>query len=329
MNLTIIREEELRQCIELDMEVVDAIKESFRRLALGDAMVPPVLSVELPERRGELDVKTAVLRGLDSFAVKIASGFFDNEKDDLPVASGMMILVSSVTGFPKAILVDNGYLTQVRTGAAGALAADNLARTDIKTIGIIGAGLQGRYQARALQLVRDFQRLLIFDILEEKVKRYAEEMRADLGVDIEVMEDVETLVRDSDIVVTTTPSRKAYLRADWLHPGLHITAMGADMEEKQELFPEVFGQADVIACDLKSQCFVRGELHHSLKEGIISQATPIVELGDMISGKSVGRRSNDQITICDLTGVGIQDTAIARLAFEKARVAGLGMDIDV
>lgn len=329
MSLIIVREDELRQCIELDAEVVGAVKEDFRRLALGDASVPPVLSVEVPERRGELDVKTAVIRELDSFAIKIASGFFDNEKDDLPVTSGMMILVSSITGFPRAILLDNGYLTQVRTGAAGAIAAEHLARADIRTVGIIGAGLQGRYQARAVRLVRGFQRILVFDIGEGKAERYVQEMGPSLNVDVEVVGDVGELVKNSDVVVTTTPSRKPYLRPDWLHPGLHITAMGADMEEKQELFPEVIGRADIIACDLKSQCFARGELHHALEADMITRTTPIVELGDMILGRRMGREKNEQITVCDLTGVGIQDTAIAVLAFERAMAAGLGMKIDV
>lgn len=329
MDITIVREEELRQCINLDNEVISAVEQGFARLSHGEAQVPPVLSVEVPERRGELDVKTAVIRGIDSFAIKIASGFFDNVKEDLPIASGMMVLVSSITGYPRAVLFDNGYLTQVRTGAAGAIAAEYLARREIGIVGIIGAGLQGRYQAMAMSLVRQFHRLLIFDIREGTANRYAQEMAPVLDLDIEVSRDVGTLVKESDVVVTTTPSRKAYLRPEWLHPGLHITAMGADMEEKQELFPGVFGHADIISCDLKSQCLVRGELHHALDEGVITLETPVHELGEIILGREVGREDDQQITVCDLTGVGVQDTAIARLAYEKAKAAGLGMDINV
>jgi ornithine cyclodeaminase len=142
-------------------------------------------------------------------------------------------------------------------------------------------------------------------------------------------EDAEAVVRGSDIVVTTTPSRDPYLKAEWLHPGLHITAMGSDGEEKQELYADVLRHADLLVCDLKSQCFRLGELHHGLEEGIISQDDEIIELGELTSGRKPGRRHDEEITICDLTGVGVQDTAIALLAYRKAVEKGFGIQIEV
>jgi len=228
------------------------------------------------------------------------------------------------TGFPQAVLLDNGYLTDVRTGAAGALAARHLAGNAIETVGVVGSGVQARYQVRGIALVRSFRRLLVYGIVPEQVESYVEEMQAELEVEVLSTRSAEQVVRESDVVVTTTPSREPLLRADWLHPGVHITAMGSDGEGKQELFPRVFERADLIACDRKSQCFRLGELQHALAEGVVSTESPIVELGELTLGRHPGRESNDQITVCDLTGVGVQDTSIARLAFEKALQKGLG-----
>jgi len=129
--------------------------------------------------------------------------------------------------------------------------------------------------------------------------------------------------------VTTTPSREPYLKAEWLHPGLHITCMGSDAEHKQELYADVFGHADRLVCDRKSQCFRLGELHHALEAGVISEQSQIAELGELTSGRISGRQRDDEITICDLTGVGVQDTAIALLAYERALGKGLGIGIEV
>jgi len=247
----------------------------------------------------------------------------------LPTGSGMMVIVSARTGIPEAALLDNGYLTDVRTGAAGALAAHHLARKEIETAGVIGSGTQARYQMMGLKQVRDFRRLMIYGIIPDQVEQYADEMAPVLGVEIVKAEDAETVVRSSDVVVTATPSREPYLKAEWLHPGLHITAMGSDSEEKQELHADVLGRADLLVCDSKRECFRLGELHHGLEEGIISQDDEITELGELTSGRKPGRGSDEEITICDLTGVGVQDTAIALLACRKAMEKGLGLQIQV
>lgn len=328
MKITILTESELRQCVALDQETLEAVAEGFSYLSKGKATVPPIMRIPVPENRGEVDVKSAYIRGPESFAVKIASGFSKNTDLGLQKNSGMMILISSQTGFPEAVLLDNGYLTQVRTGAAGALAADFLARQNVETVGVIGSGTQARYQLRALKLVREFVRLLVYGIVSEEVECYAEEMSALLDVEVVIAGKAEMVVRESDAVVTTTPSREPYLKAEWLHPGLHITAMGADGEDKQELFPDVFRNVDILACDLKAQCFRLGELHHGLDAGILSEDQPIVELGDMTCGRKSGRRLDEEITFCDLTGVGVQDTKIALLAYQNAMQRGLGTQID-
>lgn len=329
MKVTILTEAEIRKCVGLDQEAIAVVEGGFTHLADGEVTIPPIMRIDIPENKGEVDVKTAYVRGLDSFAIKIASGFYENYLLGLPSGSGMMVIVSAKIGVPEALLLDNGYLTNVRTGAAGAVAASFLARERIDTAGVIGSGAQARYQMMALKLVRDFRRLMVYSRDPEHVEQYASEMAPLLGVEIVKAEGAETVVRGSDIVVTTTPSRHPYLKAEWLHPGLHITAMGSDAEEKQELYADVLRRADLLVCDLKSQCFRLGELHHGLEEGIISQDDEISELGELTSGRKPGRRSDEEITICDLTGVGVQDTAIALLAYRKAMEKGLGLHIQV
>jgi ectoine utilization protein EutC len=325
MNIRVLTETEIRSCVSLDHDVIRAVGNGFTDLHRGNAFVPPVLAIPVPDKHGEVDVKTAYVKGLDAFAVKIASGFYDNYKKGLPNACGMMILISSTTGFPLAVLVDNGYLTQVRTGAAGAIAAEYLSRKGSLTAGVIGAGTQARYQMRALKLVRDFSRLCIYSLYREDVQRYIREMQPVLGVEIAAASSVQEVVEKSDIVVTCTPSKSPYLEAEWIRLGTHITAMGSDMEDKRELFPEVFKRAHIVACDLRSQCFRLGELHHAKAAGVIPDENRVVELGEFTSGSKPGRLTEEQITVCDLTGVGVQDTAIAMLTYQRATEKNLGL----
>ncbi|MGC8873085.1 MAG: cyclodeaminase [Chloroflexia bacterium] len=327
MNVLVVTEKELRQCVGLDRELIRAIEEAFSALARGEASVPPVLSLLIPEHQGEVDVKTAYIRGWEQFAIKIASGFFENYRLGLPTGSGMMVVFSARTGMPEAVLLDNAYLTDVRTGAAGAVAADHLARSQVRTVGMIGSGTQARYQLLALRQVRDFQRVLVYSRNPERVQRYIQEVGPRLGVEVVAAPSAEAVVRESEIVVTTTPSHTPYLRPEWLHAGLHITAMGSDTEEKQELYPEVLARADLLVCDSRAQCARLGELHHALQAGILGPDAEVVELGEITSGRRPGRTDDEQITVCDLTGVGVQDTAIAVLAVRRAAEQGLGVTI--
>ncbi|MGB3700938.1 MAG: cyclodeaminase [Anaerolineales bacterium] len=327
MKITILTEKDLRKCVQLDKAALDTVAEGFTQLTEGNVTVPPIMRVDVLENHGEVDVKTAYIAGMDSFAIKMASGFHDNRLKGLPTGSGLMILISAETGIPMAVLLDNGYLTDVRTGIAGAIAAQHLGRKGIETVGVIGSGMQARFQMEALKIVRDYQRLYVYGIISAEVDQYAREMADQLGVEVIQAKDAETVVRESEILVTATPSQQPYLQADWLHPGLHITCMGSDSEHKQELFPDVFDRADLVVCDRKSQAFRLGELHHAKEAGIITNEGQVIELGELTSGIKPGRQDDDQITICDLTGVGVQDTQIARLAYREAQSRGLGYSI--
>jgi ornithine cyclodeaminase len=327
MAVKILSEKEIRESVSMDLEALDQIAKGFTMLAEGKVELPPIMRVDVHEHQGEVDVKTAYIKGMDSFAVKIAAGFLENYRLDLPTGSGLMVLISAQTGRPLAVLLDNGYLTDLRTGLAGALAARYLARDEIKNAGVIGSGGQARYQIRALKLVRDFERLLVFGIEPDQVENYVEEMSHELGAEVIPLKSAEDVIRTCEIVITTTPSKEPYLKSDWLHPGLHITCMGSDAEEKQEIHADVFQHVDRIVCDVKTQAFRLGELHHALEGGFVSDNDSVIELGDLTSGRVPGRQDPEEITICDLTGVGVQDTQIARYAYQRAMQGNLGLTI--
>jgi ectoine utilization protein EutC len=328
MEMLLVKEEEIRRSVSIE-EAIEAVEAGFTQLAAGEVVLPPVLSLDLPEIKGEVHVKGAYITGADSLAIKVANGFYNNASLGLPSGSGLMMVFSARTGFPQALLFDNAYLTDIRTGAAGAVAAKYLSRDKVSVVGVVGTGAQGRYQIQALSKVRNFEKLLAYDLDEARLARYVEEMPGVIGVDCLAAPDVETLVRESDILITSTPSTEPFVRAQWLHAGLHITAMGSDAPYKQELESQVLARADLVVCDHRGQCSERGELHHGLEDGTVGKDSEIVELGELTSGRHPGRTDESQITICDLTGVGVQDAAIATLAYEKAVKEGLGSRLDL
>ncbi len=328
-EIKILSEAELRQCVALDLDAVRCIEDCFRALATRPVVMPPILALILEDQDGEVDVKTAYVPGLETFAIKMSSGFFGNAKLGLPSVSGLMVVFEARTGLVKAVLLDNGYLTDVRTAAAGAVAAKWLAREDAKRVGIVGAGVQGRLQLEALTLVREISQAQVWARDGAKAAGFAADMEARLGFPVAPAESLEVLVRESDIVVTTTPSREPLIQADWLHPGLHITAMGSDIEYKTELAPAVLAAADLYVPDRLAQCAILGELRHAIASGAVAADADYPELGQIIAGQAPGRRDPDQITVCDLTGTGVQDTAIATLAYNRAVDRGEGTTVQV
>ena len=328
MEILLVKEPDLRRSVGLE-EAISAVEDAFTHLAKGEANLPPVLSLDMPEVRGEVHVKGAHITGEKSFAIKMATGFYDNALLGLPSGAGLMMVFSAQTGFPEALLFDNAYLTDLRTAAAGAVAAKYLAEASPRTIGVIGTGVQGRFQVMALAKVRSFEKVLAYDLDESRLAAYVDEMPDIIGADVVSAKDVESIVRQSDILITSTPSTEPFVRADYLHPGMHITAMGADAPYKQELESQVLARADLIVCDHKGQCAERGELHHGLEDGTVSEDREIVELGDLTAGRHPGRTDDSQITVSDLTGVGVQDAAIATLAYDKAIEGGFGSTLEV
>lgn len=325
-EVTILTEADLRRLVRLDLPAIAVVERAFAALATGSVVMPPILSMEIAEANGEVDVKTAYIPGLDGFAIKISPGFFDNPKLGLPSLNGLMVLLSARTGLVQALLLDNGYLTDIRTAAAGAVAARHLAPSRVDTAGVIGTGAQARLQMAAAFLVRPFERLLVWGRDVGKAEGCATDLAATLGIPAQAVEDPAALVAQSQLVVTTTPAAHPVLKAQWLHPGLHVTAMGADQAGKNEIEPAALAAADLVVCDRVSQCELLGELRSAIAAGAWRGGTP-PELGEIVSGRHEGRRSDDQITFCDLTGTGAQDTAIATFAVEQALRHGAGSTI--
>ncbi len=324
--IRILNEKEIRSIVSLDSSVIAAIETAFSELNKGNALVPPIMMIPVPEKTGEVDIKSAYIKGYDQLAVKVASGFFENPVLGLPSQSGQMLVISAETGFLQGVLLDNGYLTQVRTGAAGAVAAKYLAPQQVETVGVIGSGMQARFQMQALMQVRPFSTIRMFSLdTEDDKDRYVRDMQQMLKVEVIKSPGVEAVVKESNIVVTTTPARQGYIKAKWLHPGLHITAMGSDTEEKQELEADVLAKADLVACDLKTQSFRLGELRSALEQNLMTEDSAVVELGAIINGKAPGRSDDRQITVCDLTGVGVQDTMIAIKTLAIANEKNIGL----
>lgn len=322
-DIFVLTEADLRGCVRIDPAAVDVVEQAFRALAGGKVVMPPILSMDIPDAHGEVDVKTAYIPGFDGFAIKVSPGFFDNPKLGLPSLNGLMILFSAKTGLVDALLLDNGYLTDVRTAAAGAVAARHLAPRDVSTAGVLGAGVQARLQIQAAHLVRPFKKVLVWARDAAKAAACARDINSAIGVEAIATDDPAGLVRDSQLVITTTPSRMPILQAAWLHPGLHITAMGADQAGKNEIDPAAIAAADLFVCDRVSQSENVGELRSVRAAGHLGSIVP-PELGEVIAGTKPGRTSDRDITICDLTGTGAQDTAIATFALRAARAAGAG-----
>jgi ectoine utilization protein EutC len=320
-DIRILTEAELRQALTLDLPLIDAIEAAFTALASGRVTMPPILSMALPEANGEVDVKTAYIPGFEGFAIKVSPGFFDNPKLGLPSLNGLMILFSATTGLVQAVFLDNGYLTDLRTAAAGAVAARHLAPATVETAGVIGTGVQARLQLQAAHLVRPFRKALVHGRDRARAEACAADLAASLGIEAEAIADPAELVARSQLVITTTPARSPVLMADWLHEGLHITAMGSDQAEKNEIDPRALAKADLYACDRVSQCEKLGELRTAKAAGLWTRGTP-PELGAIVAGESPGRRAETEITICDLTGTGAQDTAIASHVLPLLGTAG-------
>ena len=326
-GMLVLTEPDLRKAVRLDPSAVVCVEDAFAALATKPVVMPPILRLDIVEHRGEVDVKTAYVPGLDGFAIKVSPGFFDNPKLGLPSLNGLMILFSTKTGLVEALLLDNGYLTDVRTAAAGAVAAKHLSRPDSQVATIFGAGIQARLQLEALTLVRPIRNARIWARDFAKAEAAAQELSTSLGIAVEAAPNPEAACDGADIIVTTTPAEQPILKAEWVQPGQHITAMGSDSEHKNEIDPAVLPRAVYIA-DSLAQTRRLGELHHAIRAGLIEPDRSFHELGQVVASQAPGRESPDAVTLCDLTGTGVQDTAIATLAHARAREAGAGRSID-
>jgi ornithine cyclodeaminase len=329
MPVTIFREQEIREVMNFP-EAIASMEQAFASYSAGKAMVPPVVHLDVPENEGEIHIKAAYVLGTPTYTIKIASGFYKNKERGLPLSGGMMLVFDSQNGFPLAFLLDNGFLTDFRTAAAGAVASKYLSVQDVKQVAAIGAGMQGRLQIEALLCVRNFKSVKVYDHKQSNIDRYLHDMQQRFqSIEFQQARSVEEAFDGSQIVITATPSRQPIVRSQWIQPGVHITALGSDGPHKQELDADVFSKADRVIADSIEQCIKLGEIHHAVEHGIITRDDIDGELGQVVSGEIPARKSNSEVTICDLTGVGVQDAFIAALAFQKASAKKPGQKFEL
>jgi len=318
-DIRILTEAELRSQIQLDLAVVECVENAFYALATKSVVMPPIMRLDIIENNGEIDVKTAYIPGVDSLAIKISPGFFDNPRLGLPSVNGLMVLFSTRTGLVEALLLDNGYLTDLRTAAAGAVASKYLARANSRCAAILGAGVQAGLQLEALTLVRDIDSARIWARDPRKAEAAADSLSARLGIAVSACDSIAAATDGADIIVTTTPADRPLLLAEHLGTGQHVTAMGSDAEHKNEIDPAIVAGLANYYCDRLSQARLLGELHHAIDRQLVSSTADFPELGQVIAHQRPGRDTEKDITLCDLTGTGIQDTAIATLAFQRCQ----------
>ncbi|ALJ14719.1 Rossmann-fold NAD(P)-binding domain-containing protein [Sphingopyxis macrogoltabida] len=292
-----------------DIDVVGEIERGFVALSEGKVDVPPVGELLFPEDNGEFHIKYGVVRGDDVFVVKLATGFFGNAALGLPPFSGCMLILSAKTGEVLHILLEEGELTNHRTAAAGAVAARHLAPPRVDVIGICGSGVQARLQADYLRQVTPCRTLLLWGRDAGRAAAAVSDIEQ-MGFDARMAASVEELAASSQLIVTTTPADAPYLLSNWVKPGTHITAMGSDTPHKTEIDPAILRRAGLVVADSIPQCLLRGEIRAAIEAGAIGP-DDVVELGSLIAGKA-GRRTPDDITVADLTGVAVQDIMIAK-----------------
>ncbi len=324
----VLNSSEIKKCTQLNGQLIPIIEDAFKSLALGKTTMPPILRLDIEKYHGESDVKAAYIDGLDSYAIKVASGFFNNPNLGLPSSNGLMILLDSKTGVLKSVLLDKGYLTDVRTAIAGAIAAKHLSNPESSNVGIIGAGIQAKMQLEALLLVRNIKTAYIWSRDSKKTNKFVQNIKDKINIKIIACESPEQTVNLSEILITCTPSKSPIIKSEWLKQGLHITAMGSDAEMKNELDPKIIKDCDCYIPDSQSQTSILGELNHAIKAGLVSAEKKYNELGSVIINSNLGRRNINDVTVADLTGTGVQDTAIARHTYKISADKGFGKMIE-
>jgi len=304
----------IKDCLD-ERRVLAAIEKNFIAYSNGQSNVPPVGHLVLPG--GDTHIKYGHIEGDVHFIIKVASGFHDNMQKGLNASTGLMLLCSADTGQPLALLVDEGHLTDVRTALAGAVAGKYLSIKSANAVGVVGTGVQAELQLRAICDVSGYRKALVWGRDPARAENLCERFsHTDIAVSaVPVLEDLVTQTRH---IVTTTPATSPIIQSEWVQPGTHITAVGADCPGKQELATDLVSRADVLVVDSVSQCVDQGEIQTALAAGEIA-VSDLIELGHVIDGSAAGRSDDEQITIADLTGVAVQDIAIANSVYQVWR----------
>lgn len=309
-----ILSKEIIQKTVQNIDLVPLIEKGFVAYSNGKTVVPPVGELTFKNPPGDVHIKYGYIVNESYYIIKIASGFWENEKYGLPNGNGMMILFDQKTGKPEALLFDEAILTDIRTAIAGKICAKQFTN-DINRIGVLGTGLQARLQVEYLSDITPCRNVIAWGRDHKKAQKYKADMEK-VGFKVQLVDTPSELAKKCNLIITATASSEALLFKNDIQPGTHITAMGSDVIGKRELGPGLVSFADLVIVDSISQCQERGEISFALADEEIS-IDQIIELGEVCSGSHPGRVSKNQITITDLTGVAVQDIQIATAVFES------------
>ena len=296
-------------------ESIKAIEDVFRLLGEGKTNMPPKVYLPLPEFDGDFRAMPAWVKGLKGCGIKWVNVHPQNKKGTLPTVMAIIILSDPSNGFPLCIM-EAAYLTALRTGAAGGVAAKFLARPDSKKVALVGCGVQAGTQLQAIREIFDIRKVKIWGINDKEMREFIRKFKGLKKIDIKPSPTVKACVKDSDIIITTTPSRKPIVRLEWIGEGVHINAIGADAEGKQELDSKILKKAKIVVDDIK-QASHSGEINVPLSRGELSKRKIYANIGEVVCGKKKGRSRRGEITVFDSTGLAIQDIAIANLVYTK------------
>lgn len=325
MEIIWINDREIKELLEMS-EVISAVENAFKYHGLGRVQMPPKVYLYFEKYNGDLRAMPAYIPDTEEAGVKIVNSHPDNPSMGLPTVLATYILNNPKTGAPLAIM-NASYLTDIRTGAAGAVASKYLARKDSKVLGIIGCGRQAKTQILAISHIFDLEKVLVYDKNQEQYKMLKKDFEeiSNFEIDIDFREIKD--VCKSDIIVTTTPVKKPIIKSKWIENGTHINAIGADAPGKQELETEIIKRAKVVV-DSWDQAYHSGEINIPISSGEISREKIYSELGNIVNGDKKGRENNEEITVFDSTGLAIQDVAVASLAYKKAKEKGIGVRLE-
>ena len=313
---TVLQLDEIKRLVDTP-QLIREIETGFVLYSEGKVQVPPVGFLHFDKPPGDVHIKYGYVSGDDYYVLKMASGFYNNPDLGLPISDGLLLVFSQKTGGLELILLDKCWLTDMRTAAAGAVAAKHLAPKKVRHIGIVGTGVQARMQLEMLRHVVDCRSCFVWGRDSTKVQRMIDDLGASesiqaWGLEINAARTLDDLALQCNLIVTTTSARSPLIRADQVQRGTHITAMGSDDHGKLELDPELLAKADLVVADSISQCVDHGECCGAVQGGQIEEGS-ILELGHVIKNPAIGRTSEDQITVADLTGVAIQDIQAAKM----------------
>ena len=310
-------------------DCIAAVEQAFVRHACGETIPPGVLGVHV--EGGGFHVKSAGLlhagEGRPLFAAKVNANFPANPGRGLPTIQGVIVLFDAAEGRVLALL-DSIEITSLRTAAATAVAAKFLAPLGTSTVTICGCGEQSRHQLRALACVRPISRVRAFDLDADRARRFAADVSAELGLEARAVPTIDAAAAETGIWVTCTPARRWFLGRAQVAPGAFVAAVGTDNPEKQEIEPELLARSAVVA-DVLDQCAAIGDLRHAIDAGLMRREDVRAELADVVSGSIPGRISQEEIVVFDSTGTALQDVAAAALVYERARLDGAGVAVEL